>query len=201
MKSQKEFFNSMAAMWDEISKHDMGKVEYILDLMDIKPGDYILDVGTGTGILIPSLYKRTTSIGIIKAVDLSENMIVEARIKNNFENVEYYCGDVLEMEDGNNYDHIICYSMFPHFKSRQAQAIKILSQKLAPNGKLMISHSQSREEINDLHKDVEKPVKEDNLPTMEVLESYFLDANLNVVMKIDSDEMFVIIGCREAITS
>lgn len=194
MESQRDFFNNMADRWDEISKHDMEKVEYILNLMDIKQGDYILDVGTGTGVLIPGLYKRTTSAGRIKAVDLSENMLKIAKEKNRFQNVEFFCGDVLESDSQDVYDHIICYSMFPHFKSRQAEAIKILSQKLAPNGKLMISHSQSREEINNVHRDTDKPVKLDTLPNMEVLEKYFLDANLNVVNKIDNDEMFVIIG-------
>ena len=65
IKSQIDFFNSVASTWDETCKHDIDKVERILDLTGIKPGNHILDVGTGTGVLIPSLYKRVGESGRI----------------------------------------------------------------------------------------------------------------------------------------
>lgn len=125
----------------------------------------ILEVGTGTGILIPNLSQRVGKSGSIKAMDMAKNMVELAMKRNNYENVSFECGDVLEMKhDKVNYDQIICYSMFPHFKSRKAEAIDILAQKLKDGGKLVICHSQSREEKNNLHKKVNEAVKEDNYP-------------------------------------
>lgn len=196
MKSQKEFFNSVAKSWDEICKHDMNKVEYILDLVEIQEGHRILDVGTGTGILIPSLVQRVNQLGEVVAVDVAEKMIEIAREKNHFSNVIFECRDALEYKpDESSYDHIICYSMFPHFKN-QEQAIVKLSKKLKTNGKLIICHSESREAINDLHKNVNELVKQDHLPTPEVIKKYFLKAELNVIKIIDNQDMYVIIGCK-----
>jgi len=197
MKSQKDFFNRVAKDWDKICKHDMNKVEFILNLIDISAGNNVLDVGTGTGVLIPSLYQKVTNSGHIKAIDVSEKMIEIAQQKNKYENIIFKCGDVLETnEDQNSYDHVICYSMFPHFQSRREEAIVKLSQKLKVGGKLTICHSQSREAINNLHKKADDTVKEDNLPKMEIIRGYFLEAGLKVVKEIDNKEMFVIIGLK-----
>lgn len=197
MKSQKDFFNSVARKWDELCNHDMAKVESILDLLEIKAGSHILDVGTGTGILIPSLSQRVAQSGRIKVIDVAEKMIEVAQQKNKYENIIFECGDVLDMNyDEAIYDHIICYSMFPHFQYRKAEAVDKLAQKLKIGGKLMICHSQSRELINNLHKQVDDAVKEDNLPEMTIMRKYFLDAGLKVLRELDNTDMFVIIGCR-----
>ncbi|WP_304944051.1 class I SAM-dependent methyltransferase [Vallitalea guaymasensis] len=196
MKLKKDFFNSVADSWDEMCNHDMKKVEYILDLVDIQAGSRILDVGTGTGILIPSLYKRVTGSGKIKAVDMAEKMIEVARKKNSFENVVFECNDILKKDnDEEYYDYIICYSMFPHFHCKE-EAVEKLSRKLKSGGKLTICHSQSREAINKLHKRVDDTVKEDNLPEMEKLEQYFSESGLEVVEQVDNEDMFVVIGSR-----
>lgn len=196
MKLKKDFFNSVADSWDEMCNHDMKKVEYILDLVDIQAGSRILDVGTGTGILIPSLYKRVTGSGKIKAVDMAEKMIEVARKKNSFENVVFECKDILKKDnDEEYYDYIICYSMFPHFHCKE-EAVEKLSRKLKRGGKLTICHSQSREAINKLHKRVDDTVKEDNLPEMEKLEQYFSESGLEVVEQVDNQDMFVVIGSR-----
>ncbi|GMQ56539.1 methyltransferase domain-containing protein [Vallitalea sediminicola] len=196
MKLREDFFNRVADSWDEMCNHDMKKVEYILDLVDIQAGSKILDVGTGTGILIPSLYKRVTSSGKIKAIDMAENMIEVAKKKNNYDNVIFECNDILKNSgDETCYDYIICYSMFPHFQCKE-EAVEKLTQKLKKGGKLTICHSQSREAINNLHKRVDDTVKEDNLPKMEILTEYLLESGLKVVKEVDNEDMFVVIGSR-----
>lgn len=197
METQKAYFNSVADVWDEICKHDMAKVEYFLDLLEIKPGDYVLDVGTGTGILISNLYDRVTPIGQIKAVDLSDRMIEIAKNKYNYDNVIFRCRDVLSLDgDEGKYDHIICYSMFPHFQSRKEEAIKKLSGKLKKGGRLMVCHSQSRNAINRLHKKIEGAVQKDHLPTMDRMSQYFLNADLKPLSIINNDDMYVIMGSK-----
>jgi demethylmenaquinone methyltransferase/2-methoxy-6-polyprenyl-1,4-benzoquinol methylase len=199
MKLKKDFFNSVADSWDEMCNHDMRKIEYILDLIDIQVGSRVLDVGTGTGILVPSLHKKVTSSGDIKAVDIAENMIEVAKKKNSYSNVVFECNDALRDEQEKEkgyYDYIICYSMFPHFENKK-EAVEKLSRKLQKGGKLAICHSQSREAINNMHKKVNDIVKEDNLPKMEILEQYFEESRLKVVEQVDNEEMFIVIGTRD----
>ncbi len=83
MKSQIEFFNSMAGRWDEIIHIDDKKINYALDQLNIKNEDTIIDVGTGTGVMIPFLLNKIGEKGEMLAVDNAENMLNIA--KNKFE--------------------------------------------------------------------------------------------------------------------
>lgn len=58
--SQTDFFNSVANDWDNMIKVDERKINYLLDKLSIHQEDKILDVGTGTGVLIPFLYERVS---------------------------------------------------------------------------------------------------------------------------------------------
>ncbi len=194
MNAQMEFFNRVAPSWDQRCHHDMGKVESILDLAGIEEGCRILDVGTGTGVLVPSLARRVAETGRVRAVDVAEKMIEVAADNHQYGNVEFECRDALAQEDA-VYDHVICYSMFPHFQDKR-EAIEKLAGKVKSGGCLMICHSQSRQAINRLHRRVDKAVKNDDLPSMEILKGYFSDSGLSVREEIDDAEMFVIIGER-----
>jgi len=196
---QKDFFNSLANSWDARCPHDMKKVEYILDLLGIREGNRILDVGTGTGVLVPGLSRRVADAGFVKAVDVAEKMIEIARSKHAFSNVGFHCADALEESDDDaQYDHIICYSMFPHFPD-QIEAVKKLSAKLKTGGKLAICHSESRNAINALHARAASTVTSDKLPDMPTLRRFFADSGLKIAHEIDTEEMFVIAGQKHPV--
>lgn len=192
--NQREFFNSMAEKWDSFCKHDNKKIIEILNLLEIKPSDKVLDVGTGTGILIPFLLERVGKGGEVCAVDISEKMIEVAMKKYAASNLTFKNEDILDCDlNTRYYDKVVCYSMFPHFEDKK-KAIEKLRKYLKKNGKLIICHSQSREAINNLHKDSSIVVEKDILPKMEILENYFIGANYKVLKKVDSEEMFVVIA-------
>jgi demethylmenaquinone methyltransferase/2-methoxy-6-polyprenyl-1,4-benzoquinol methylase len=76
----------MAEKWDTICHHDKNKNNEMLDLVNIKQGSKVLDVGTGTGVMIPFLTSRIGDTGEIVAVDVVEKMIEVARSKYNDSN-------------------------------------------------------------------------------------------------------------------
>lgn len=181
-----EFFNSLAFKWDQISKHDHKKIQKIIELSEVKENSKILDVGTGTGILISFLLEKMPQK--ITAIDISENMIEEAKKKYIDPRIEFVAKDVMEY-DKTGYDYIFIYSAYPHFKDKGG-LMKHLYTLLNNGGKIIIAHSQSRDEINHVHANCEA-VKNDVLPpaceTIKLMEGLF-----TVDKNIDNEEMYYI---------
>ena len=139
---QKSFFNEKADIWDEICVHDQKKVEYIVRKIGVFGDERILDVGTGTGVMIPHYIRHLTG-GSVVAVDYSERMIEMARSKfpeNDFPMISYVVSDLYDLKYENEFDLVVCYSCFPHFVD-QPLAIEILSQALKKGGRLVVAHS------------------------------------------------------------
>jgi len=194
LSTQKKFFDSMAKEWDIICQHDTNKIKHIVNLLNIDKGAKVLDVGTGTGILIPYIRERIGEQGKILAIDFSDKMLEIAMKKYSNDNVSFVCGDILETALPIEYfEFIICYSFFPHFFNKQL-AVKTLVKYLKKDGKFAICHSQSRREINNLHENISKAVSEDKLPQMNVIKEYLNKFGLKTNTEIDNDEMFVIIS-------
>ncbi|MGI6776823.1 MAG: class I SAM-dependent methyltransferase [Acetivibrionales bacterium] len=195
--NNREYFNSLAEKWDTIVNHDEGKIRYIVATAGISEGQKVLDVGTGTGVMIPFLHSCIGDKGEIIAVDVSEKMVEQAKNKFSFKNVQFIVGDVLEADLPENYfDCIMCYSMFPHFSDKK-YAVERLSGYLKKNGKFVICHSQSREAINKIHKDASHHVKDDRLPAANVIKEYYKNANIQTVTIVDNEELFIVVGIKE----
>ena len=192
------FFNALAEKWDTICCHDRQRVNRILDLARVAPGDAVMDVGTETGILIPFLQERIGTTGSIDAVDLAESMLAVARGKTSGDNVTFIHGDILELPlRAGHYQQVICYSVFPHFPDK-LRALKRLCSLLRPGGRLTVCHSQSREAINRLHQNGAPAVAGDRLPSLEETIRLFAAAGLSPCCGLDSDEIFVVGGQKPA---
>ncbi|GHV81217.1 AraC family transcriptional regulator [Spirochaetia bacterium] len=184
-----DFFNDMAAAWDTTNHYDTDKIELMLKLLYIKNGDAVLDVGTGTGVLIPFLLKFT---GTICAIDSAEKMIEAARKKHAHTKVNFVHGDIMEypFEDA-SFDHIICYSVFPHFDDKR-RTIAHLAKKLKPGGLLSVLHSSSKEKINGVHVHVHnRDIMADILPPARGLIACAQDCGLREEIIIDNAEMYL----------
>jgi ubiquinone/menaquinone biosynthesis C-methylase UbiE len=191
---RRAFFNVLAEKWDTICCHDRERIYRILELTGVGNGDTVLDVGTGTGILIPFLQERIGPAGAIDAVDIAEAMLAVARGKTSGHNVTFIHGDIMELPLAReHYDQIICYSVFPHLRDKN-QAVMLLSGYLKPGGRLTVAHSQSRKAINHLHKNASRTVANDHLPGMETIIKLFWAAGLEPVSGVDNEDMFVVSG-------
>ena len=146
----REFFNNLAEKWDEINHYETGKLELMLGLLNIKNGERVLDVGAGTGVLLPLLLKKTGG-ECITAIDIADKMIERAGQKFSGASIQFINADVMEYPfEKESFDHIVCYSVFPHLE-KKSLAVERLAAALKPGGLLSVLHSSSKEKINGVH--------------------------------------------------
>ena len=111
--NHRAFFNERAARWDEKAHHDPDKLSRIAALAGLAPGAAVLDVGTGTGVMLPLLRAGVGPTGRLIALDVAERMAARAREKHGAAAL-YLAADALCLPFAPGaFDVIMCYSVFP----------------------------------------------------------------------------------------
>ncbi len=191
--NQVEFFNSIAEKWDSTTRVDEKRINKLLSQISIKNGESILDIGTGTGVLIP-FYKHLNRDGELTGVDISQGMLNMAKRKfGQLNNVNFKLLDVEKDSIKKKYDKVVLYSMFPHLNNKTETIKKLVNENLKENGKLLIAHSDSREFLNNLHSNADESVSEDRLIEVNKQKEIFESVNLNVTKAYEDDEIYYIV--------
>lgn len=196
MISQAEFFDSYADRWDGMERDDICVLlDRVVHKSDIAPGMDILDVGTGTGVIIPCLLKAMNGVGSIKAIDISQGMLRVARAKRFPDCVEFQLADIEDYDcpDG-SYDRVICNAVFPHFSNKDA-VLKRIRKLLRPGGLIVISHPTGREAVNRVHRGAGSVVCEDMVPDAIEMLSMLENAGYVCISVKDEPEFYLAIGC------
>ena len=139
IETTKIYFDNLAENWDDLCHHDAKKIDTIVSLAQLPENSRILDIATGTGVLIPRLLEANPQK--IVAIDLSSQMLAVARKKHpdprvHFQSEDFYC-----FED-DSFDFAVAYSAYPHFENKSLFCDR-LSACLNPGGRFMIAHSES----------------------------------------------------------
>ncbi len=186
-----EFFDKIAPKWDGMCDVNASKIAHILDVAEITKGDEILDVGTGTGVLIPFLTDRIME-GKVVGVDMSSGMLHEAQKKfGNYDNVEFRLLDVETDLIPEKFDHVIMYCMFPHLEDGIETVKWLVSVNLKQKGTLVIAHPESRHAINEVHHR-HSPDGTEELHSITELVDRLKEQGLNVDYQEDSNEYYIV---------
>ncbi len=189
----KEFFNSIADKWDTICSHPTEKVNYIMDKIQLKTGEAVLDIGSGTGVAIPYLLDRVGGSGKITALDIAEKMIELSRQKNNYPNINFVVEDFYNYNSLQKYDCILAYSCYPHFNDKQL-FFKKAKTLLNEGGKIVVAHVESRQTINNRHKEIEGDIKSDTLSAVEDTAKIMENEGVKIVYTEDNCNYYICIG-------
>jgi ubiquinone/menaquinone biosynthesis C-methylase UbiE len=188
-----------AEKWDSFITDELKKkIEHkLVPLFEIKKNEIVLDVGSGTGILLPYLKTATGKKGDVVALDFSRKMLDIAKKKfgNKF---KYVKSNAEKTPFKNNvFDKIICFSVFPHFVHK-LKVLKEFLRILKPQGKLIICHAYSRETINLHHSKVGGPVAKDYMPDNKKMRYLLTKAGFENINIIDGkDYYFLSCLCRK----
>lgn len=194
-----EYFDQLAPTWDkEFTRERLKCLGNIVKELGIKPGYYVLDIGSGTGVLLPFLIAELGDEGKIVALDFSAEMLGQAQAKNFPPIVGFAQADVLAIPlADNSVDLAICNSVFPHFNDK-VKALKEIAKVLRNNGRLVICHTMSRAMLNQLHQSVGGIVASDLLPDEFQLRGLIKQAGLRVTHFEDSPERYLVIAEKSA---
>lgn len=193
-----EFFNSMAETWDNKFYTD-DNIRYIQQLVSefyLPKGVKVLDVGTGTGGIIPFVLDAIGDDGLIEAIDYAEEMIKRARQKFvNEKRVRFSVCDVSDTPfDDGYFDYVICFGVFPHVQDKH-KALKEIYRILRPQGHIIIAHALSSEEIRYHHSNCH-PVKNDFLPDEKEMNNMLIDAGFELIRLIDQPRKYIAEGVK-----
>ena len=183
------FFDRLAPGWDEEMIRSDEIVSTILDNACVSAGKDILDVATGTGVLIGDYLAR--GVASVTGIDISPKMAAIAERKFPQENVTILCGDVEEADFGRLFDCVVVYNAFPHFPD-PGRLIARLASLLKSGGTLTVAHGMSREKIDAHHHGAASHVS-NGLMSAEELSGIFA-RHLTVTAQISDERMYQVVG-------
>jgi len=191
------FFDDLAGRWDGFQSPDRGEVLRRL-LAPFAPllstAGAILEVGTGTGALIPCLRERAPGTRLV-SIDLAAEMLRRARLR---------CPDAAAVQaDAHRlpfaapcFDLVVCHNSFPHFADKPA-ALDALACLLRPGGHLLILHDLSRARVNAIHSGGGAAIQNDLLPPGDEAGRMLVRAGFGDVQVEDAVEHYVIAGRKD----
>ena len=194
MQLQK-YFDQLASTWDkELTQERLNCLGNIIKELNIKSGQCVLDLGSGTGVLLPFLIAELGDEGKIVALDFSAEMLIKGKAKSSLPIVDFVQADGMAIPLADySMNLAICNSVFPHFDDKVG-ALKEIARVLRNNGRLVICHTMSRKMINQLHRSIGGVVAHHLLPLEFQLKELMKQADLRVTRFEDGPGRYLVIA-------
>ncbi len=183
---QARYFDGVVELFDqEQPPHILQNLELIVDAAGIQPGDRVLDVGAGVGVLIPFIQQYKPAH--IVACEISGKML--ARLAEKFPEVETHLSDIAEIKLPQGYFNVIFMNaVFPNLVDKP-RALANSARMLAPSGRLVISHPEGRLFVERLRDVVPFPL--DPLPIFPQLRRLVKDLPFLLIRYEDRSELYL----------
>lgn len=190
MNEIRDYFDTLANSWDAMEKKKDEEILPLLKKIGIQKGDYILDLGCGTGRITGLLH--SLSDAPVFGLDISSNMISLAEKK--YEGKEYAhfeVGDFLTQSFQKPFDVIVIYNAYPHFLNVE-ELSSSLAKNLKEGGRFAIVHSLSREQLSHVHSGCDH--KTTRILSSPLEEGKHFEKQFDILLAEEDDSSFLIVG-------
>ena len=138
-------FNTWAERGEgaQMERHHLNITEKTLRLMNLRPGERVLDLGCGSGwatrLLARLVGDGPQGFGQVIGVDISDEMVRQARAASkDFENIMFVVGSAAQIPwEENFFDKVLSVESFYYYPD-QDRALAELFRVMAPHGRLFI---------------------------------------------------------------
>ena len=191
-------FDRMARTWDELpAPPDAAeRLARVVQAARLCAGDAVLDVGSGTGALLPALLERRPRR--VFAGDIAPEML--RRLRRKFAGAQVtpvVCDGARLPIHAGAFDAVFANAVLPHFEDKPA-ALAEFHRVAAPGARLIISHIIGRQRVNEIHAASEDAVlRGDQVPTAEKLAAMLHSAGWRVTEAEDSADFYLVVAEKE----
>jgi len=164
---KRTYFNGLAGEWDHLPAPSdaAGKIGLFVERSAVRTPRKILDLGCGTGVLLPALLSRFPETACIVELDFAIDMLRQNASKVPDLRVRRVCADALRLPAAaDSFDLALCFGILPHLADKP-KALSELLRVLKPGGTLSVGHLMGSRELNAFHCSLNGPVAVDVLPT------------------------------------
>jgi len=188
---QSDFFSELARLFDPPLPEGVPlRLEKIVASADIARGDVVLDVGSGTGILIPLI--QTCNPEKIFACDLSKVMLT--RLKEHYKYVETVLADVRDLTLPDlSIDVVFINACYPNIVDKRG-AFTNISRMMKKDGRMVISHPMGKSFV-DLLKE-KSPFPLDDFPDRPGAENLFRPYGFDIRKFVDEPDLYILLAVK-----
>lgn len=188
-RRQRERFDELVQVFEPpLPEGVPERLQRIVDAASIRPGDCVLDVGSGTGILIPLI--RAYGPGRIYACDLSGKMLEQ--VNRNYSGVTTIQADVrdLTLADA-SVDVVFLNACYPNIADKSG-AMTNIARMMKSGGRMIISHPMGKSFIDSLRK--HSPFPLDDFPSEPEARRQLAPFGFEIRAFVDEPDLYLLVA-------